>query len=405
MITINYHQKDILKKVSSVKNFGLYSFFRPISEQINGKVQLRDSSKKLIMIGSNNYLGLTDHPYVKEQAIRAIEKYGTGCTGSRFLNGNFEIHEYLEERIAKFVGKEKALVFSTGMQANLGALSCLVGKEDCIISDTENHASIIDGISLSKSKLLVYRSHQCPSGLEEILQKNRSKYKHMLLVTDGVFSMTGRVANLPLLVELCDKYQVQLYVDDAHGIGVVGKNGSGTANHLGVSDKVDFIMGTFSKSFASIGGFVAGDSDSIEYIKHVARSFMFSAAMSPAAAGTVLACLDLLENDPSILQNLNRNVIFMSKGLRDLGYYTYHSETPIIPILVGDDINALSAIKWLEGHGVFATAVLPPAVPRGEALIRTSYMATHSQEDLAECLSVFAEMRKHFNFPSTSPIQ
>lgn len=397
MITVNYKDKGILKKVSQAKRFGLYSFFRPIAHQSKGYVKLQNDSKRLVMLGSNNYLGLTEHPYVKEMAIRAIERYGTGCTGSRFLNGNYFIHEELEERLATFVGKERALIFSTGMQSNLGAISCLVGAEDAILSDKENHASIIDGINLSKSRLIIYRDIE---DLDAILEKNRQRFEHMLLVTDGVFSMTGRYANLPYLCDICERYKIQLYVDDAHGIGVMGDKGKGLAHFFGVNDRVDFVMGTFSKSFASVGGFVAGDSSSIEYLKHTARSFMFSAAVSPSAAGTVLACLDLLENDPSILDSLWKNVNFFANGLKKLGYNTCNSETPIIPLMIGDETKTLQMIRWLEENGIFATAVLPPAVPRGAALIRTSLMASHQKEDLAYCLEVLERMRKVFDLDS-----
>ncbi|RLA60970.1 MAG: 8-amino-7-oxononanoate synthase [Epsilonproteobacteria bacterium] len=376
----------------------IYPFFRAIEETDGTSVTV--AGKKQIMIGSNNYLGLTHHPEVKEAAKEAIDKYGTGCTGSRFLNGNLEIHEELEEKLAKYTGHEKALIFSTGMQANLGALFSICGPRSLMICDMENHASIIDATRLALGSTIKFK-HNDMESLEEVLKVNRDKYKRMVIVFDGVFSMTGKIFNLPGAVELAEKYGAMIYVDDAHGLGVLGPNGQGTMAHFGLSDRVHFNMGTFSKSFASIGGFVSGPEHAINYIKHTARSFMFSASMPPAAVATVSKCIDLvMREDSTIHKNLWENVDFMNKGFAEIGFYTYGSSTPIIPIYVGDDLKAMKATMFLEQKGIFCTPVVPPATPQGEALIRTSYMATHNKKELSLVLEAFAEAKKKFDIPS-----
>ncbi|MGZ3809345.1 MAG: serine palmitoyltransferase, partial [Bacteriovorax sp.] len=349
--------------------------------------------------GSNNYLGLTHHPHVKEAAIKAVEKYGTGCTGSRFLNGNLNIHEELDVKLAEYLGHESAIVFSTGMQANLGALSALCGPKDLMLFDSENHASIIDASRLALGTTFKFK-HNDMASLEELLESNVSRFNRVIIVADGVFSMTGDIMKLPEVVALAKKYGAYVYVDDAHGLGVMGPQGRGTMNHFELTREVDFNMGTFSKSFASIGGVISGSKDAIDYIRHSARSFMFSASMPPSAVATVSACIDVISKDESILKNLWENVAMMRNGFQELGFYTYGSQTPIIPIFIGDDMKALKMTKFLEAHGVFCTPVLPPAVPKGEALIRTSYMASHKKEDLATVLQVFAEAKKVFEIPS-----
>lgn len=393
-----FSDSKILERANLMRAHDLYPFFRAIEETEASTVTVK--GKKQIMIGSNNYLGLTHHPYVKEAAIKAIEKYGTGCTGSRFLNGNLNIHEELDEKLAAYLGHEKAIIFSTGMQANLGALSAICGPKDLMLFDSENHASIIDASRLSLGTTFKYK-HNDMSSLEELLESNVSRFNRVIIVADGVFSMTGDVLRLPEVVALAKKYGAYVYVDDAHGIGVMGPQGRGTMHHFDLAKEVDFNMGTFSKSFASIGGVISGSKEAIDYVRHSARSFMFSASMPPAAVATVSACIDVVTSDPSVLNNLWSNVEFMKKGFQELGFFTYGSQTPIIPLFIGDDMKALKMTKYLEANGVFATPVLPPAVPKGEALIRTSYMASHDRSDLTQVLEIFAEAKKVFDIPTS----
>lgn len=393
-----FSDSKIIERANLLRENDLYYFFRAIEETQASTVTVK--GQKQIMIGSNNYLGLTHHPYVKEAAIKAIEKYGTGCTGSRFLNGNLNIHEELDQKLAEYLGHEKAIVFSTGMQANLGALSAICGPKDLMLYDTENHASIIDASRLSLGTTFKFK-HNDMSSLEELLESNISRFNRVIIVADGVFSMTGDVLNLPEVVRLAKKYGAYVFVDDAHGLGVMGPQGRGTMAHFELTKDVDLNMGTFSKSFASIGGVISGSADAIDYIRHTARSFMFSASMPPAAVATVSACIDVVQKDDTILNNLWSNVEFMRKGFQEIGFHTYGSQTPIIPIFVGDDLKALKLTKWLESKGIFATPVLPPAVPKGESLIRTSYMASHDRNDLGIVLETFAEAKKLFDIPSS----
>lgn len=380
-------------EVKKIQGAGLYCFFRPIEETSGGNVVTH--GKKRVMIGSNNYLGLTHHPRVMEAAKRAIEKFGTGFTGSRFLNGNSVLHEELEERLARFVGKESALVFATGFASNQGALSSLVGRNDVIFSDQENHASIIEGTRSAAGDTIKFR-HNDMEDLERALKEHRGKYEGAMIVADGVFSMSGDILNLPMVVELGKKYNARVYVDDAHALGVLGPKGQGTEWHFDMPGSADMVMGTFSKSFASIGGYLAGEKDVIEYVKHKARHFMFTAALPPAAAATVLECLRIVNEEPQHLANLQRNAKKMSTELNRMGYYTLGSTTPIIPLLIGDDVTALAFTQKLYENGVFATPVLRPAVPEGCALIRTSYMATHTDADLDYVLSVLEKLGKQF---------
>lgn len=392
-----FSDSKIIERANLMRDNDLYPFFRAIEDTQASTVTVK--GQKQIMIGSNNYLGLTHHPSVQEAAIKAVEKYGTGCTGSRFLNGNLDLHEMLDVKLAEYLGHEKAIVFSTGMQANLGALSALCGPKDLMLFDSENHASIIDASRLSLGTTFKYK-HNDMTSLEELLESNVQRFNRVIIVADGVFSMTGDVMKLPEVVALAKKYGAYVYVDDAHGLGVMGPEGRGTMHHFGLAQEVDFNMGTFSKSFASIGGVISGSKDAIDYVRHTARSFMFSASMPPAAVATVSACIDVVTTDASVLKNLWSNVAFMKKGFAELGFFTYGSNTPIIPIFIGDDIKALKMTKFLESRGVFCTPVLPPAVPKGEALIRTSYMASHDQADLAVVLEVFAEAKKIFEIPN-----
>ncbi len=388
----------LVQKANLLRANDLYPFFRSIGDSEGTVVKV--DGKDQIMIGSNNYLGLTHHPHVIEAAKKAIDQFGTGCTGSRFLNGNLTIHEELEERLAKYLGHEKALVFSTGMQTNLGSISAISGPKDCLIYDTENHASLIDASRLSLGATFKYK-HNNMESLEQTLEENVSRFKNVWVVLDGVFSMTGEVAKLPQVVDLCEKYGAHIYVDDAHGIGVMGHKGRGTMDYFDVTEKVDLNMGTFSKSFASIGGVVSGSADLIEYIRLNARSFMFSASMPPSAVATVSACLDVIEKDDTLHERLWRNVDMMRKGFSEIGFFTYESATPIIPIFIGDEMKALQVTNYLKENGVFATPVLPPAVPKGEALIRTSYMASHSSEELTKVLEVLAKAKKEFDIPGS----
>ncbi len=372
---------------------GLYPFFKPI-EASSGSSVVTHGTKR-VMIGSNNYLGLTHHPRVMAAAKRAIDQFGTGCTGSRFLNGNLVSHEQLEADLAKFLGKEACLVFATGFLANQGALSCLIARNDAIFSDRENHASIVEGTRLAIGDTVRF-PHNDMVALDRILTEKRAQYDGVLIVADGVFSMSGEIVDLPGLVKIASKHNCKLYIDDAHSLGVLGEQGRGTGAHFGLADEVDLVMGTFSKSFASIGGFVAGDADTIHYIKHKARPFMFSAAMPPAAVATVQECLNVVQEEPEIFDRLWKNARKMKRELSGMGYDTMGSQTPIIPVLIGDDMKAFTFTRALYEHGVFATPVVRPAVPEGMQLIRTSYMATHTDEDLDYVLDVFKKLGKQF---------
>ena len=372
---------------------GVYPFFRPIEATSGSRVVTH--GRRRVMIGSNNYLGLTHNPRVQDAAKRAIDHYGTGCTGSRFLNGNLAAHEELEERLAKFLGKEACLVFATGFLTNAGVLSCLIGRSDVIYSDRENHASILEGTRLAMGDTVKFK-HNDMEDLERVLRNTRSKYAGALIVADGVFSMSGDILNLPAVAELAKRYNCRLYIDDAHALGVLGPKGQGTEHHFGMVGAADLVMGTFSKSFASLGGYVAGSAEVIHYIKHKARTFMFSAAMPPAAVGTVLECLRIAETEPEHLMNLRRNAAKMQRELTAMGFNILGSTTPIVPLLIGDDMAAFAFTQRLYEHGVFATPVVSPAVPEGCALIRTSYMATHTDEDLDYALDVLQKLGREF---------
>ena len=370
---------------------GIYPYFKAIQSGAGSEVII--DGRKMIMIGSNNYLGLTNHPKVKEAAIKAIERYGTGCTGSRFLNGTLDIHEELEDRLAAFVQMEAALVFSTGFQTNLGAISTLVGKDDLILTDRSDHASIVDGCRLAFGKTIKYK-HNDMKDLERVLEAIKNKDSGKIIVTDGVFSMEGDIVNLPDLVELAKKYNTKVYVDDAHSIGVLGDHGRGTADHFGLTEKVDLIMGTFSKSFASIGGFIAGNETVIQYIKHHSRPFIFSASMPPSAVATVLTCLDIMESDTERTEQLWKNTKKIKEGYDSMGFNTGLSQTPIIPIMIGEDEDCFYFWKQLFENGIFANTAISPAVPPHEAIIRTSYMATHTEDQLDKVLEIFQKVGK-----------
>jgi 8-amino-7-oxononanoate synthase len=357
---------------------GIYPYFRAIESEQDTVVII--NGKKVLMFGSNSYLGLTNHPKVKEAAIAAIKKYGTGCAGSRFLNGTLDIHIKLEEKLAKLVKKDGALCYSTGFQVNLGVVSLLAGRNDYLLLDELDHASIIEGSRLSFSKVLKF-AHNDMDALESKLKlchKDRIK----LIVVDGVFSMEGDIIKLPELVRLAEKYGASVMVDDAHSLGVLGEHGSGTASHFGLTDKVDLIMGTFSKSFASLGGFIAADKEVINFIKHNSRSLIFSASMTPASAATVLASIEIMETEPERIKHLWDMTALALNGFKAAGFDTGKSETPIIPLFIRDDIKALQLTQMLLADGIFVNPVVSPAVPKEDCLIRYSLMATHTKEQV-----------------------
>lgn len=369
---------------------GFYPYFHVIESGQDPEVIVE--GRKMIMVGSNNYLGLTSHPKLKEAAKQATEKFGVGCVGSRFLNGTLSLHIELEERLAKFMRKEAVLVFTTGMQTNLGAISALVGKTDTVITDKYDHASIIDGCRLSYGTMKRF-VHNDMAHLERVL-KSADHGGGVLIAVDGVFSMEGDICNLPEVVKLARKYGARVLVDDAHGIGVLGARGAGVAEYFGLEDEVDVIVGTFSKSFACVGGFVAASEPVIHYIKHFARSMIFSASLPPANVAAVLAALDIIENEPERRARLLEVSEKMRAGLRSLGYDTGSSTTPIIPVIVGADLTARALWRKLFDRGIFTTPVMTPAVPENRALIRVSCMATLTDEHIARVLGAFEEAGK-----------
>ena len=368
---------------------GFYPYFRVVESEQNPEVIVE--GKKMIMLGSNNYLGLTSHPKVKEAAIEAVKKYGSGCAGSRFLNGTLDIHVQLEEKLAKFFRKENALTFSTGYQTNLGIISSIAGKDDVVVIDKLDHASIIDACRLSYADVKKFK-HNDMKSLEFILSECGDRGK--LVVIDGVYSMEGDIAPLPEIVKVCKKYGARIMVDDAHGVGVLGKTGRGTAEHFGLEKDVDIIMGTYSKSMASIGGFVAASEDVIHYIKHTSRPLIFSASPPPASVASVIAALDVIDREPERRERLWHNTNKMMKAFKKMGYDTGTSETPIIPLLMGEMERAFMMWKILSDEGVFVNPVAPPATPPGRCLIRTSYMATHTDEQLDRVLVIMEQAGK-----------
>ncbi len=364
------------------KAAGLYPYFREIESDQDTEVTI--SGKKVLMFGSNAYLGLTNHPKVKEAAINAIKKYGTGMAGSRFLNGTLDIHVELEKKLAQFVGKKDAIVYSTGFQVNLGVVSCVTGREDYIIWDELDHASIIEGHRLSFSTKLKFK-HNDMYSLEKQLKKcDPDKVK--LIVVDGVFSMEGDIANLPEIVRLSKKYNANIMVDEAHGLGVLGKHGRGTCDHFGVTDHVDLIMGTFSKSLASIGGFIAADENIINYLRHNSRSYIFSASNTPSATAAASAALDIMIAEPERIEHLWKLTDYALEGFRNMGCEIGHTSTPIIPLYVRDNDKTFLLTKMLFDEGIFVNPVVSPAVAPSDTLIRFSLMATHTFEQLDKAL-------------------
>lgn len=381
---------------------GIYPYFRALSDS-EGTTAIFEG-KEVVMIGSNNYLGLTTDPRVRQAAIDAVNRYGTSVTGSRFLNGTLELHLELDRRLARFVGKEAALVFSTGYQTNLGTISAIVGKGDYVIIDKDAHACIVDGCMLSRGEMKRFR-HNDLAGLEAILAKLPPE-AGKLVVVDGVYSMGGDIAPLPQIVEICKRHGARILVDDAHGIGVTGQ-GRGTAAHFGLTDEVDLIMGTFSKSFAGIGGFIAGDANVIHYIQHHARSLIFSAALPAPNAAAVHTALTIIETEPERVQRLWENAGYMRENLKALGYDVGSSNTPIIPILIRDEIRTALAWRALIEEGAYTNPVIPPAVPPNNSLLRTSYMATHTKEHLDRALEAFkivGDRLDLFNIPQQEEV-
>lgn len=371
------------------RDSGYYPYFRVINSESDSKVCV--DGRELIMLGSNNYLGLTTHPHVRERAAEALAKYGTSCTGSRLLNGNLDIHEELEQRLATFVGKESCLVFSTGFGANIGTISAVVGRHDTVVIDKDDHASIYDGCKLSYGKVERF-DHNDVAALRGALERADLTHGGALVVVDGVFSMEGDIAPLPEMLPILKEYGARLMVDDAHASGVLGPQGNGTAAHFGVTEDVDLIMGTFSKSFASLGGFIAGDALLIDYIKHNSRPFIFSAAMAPPSVGACLGALDVMESEPQHRERLWEVVHQMQAGYRELGFDTGTSETPVIPIILGDEMLVFEFWRRLLEAGIFVNPVRPPAVPANRALLRTSYMATHTDAQMEYVLEQFGRI-------------
>ena len=382
---------DIVKEA---KAQDIYPYFHCLNSGQDIVVNME--GHRVIMIGSNNYLGLTSHPEVKEAGIKAIEKYGTGCSGSRFLNGTLDLHKQLEKDLAEFLHKEDCMTFSTGFQSNLGIISAIAGRNDYIICDKENHASIYDGCRLSYAKMLRYE-HNDMADLERQLQAV-PKDKGILIVTDGVFSMGGDICKLPEIVELKKKYGARLMVDDAHGLGVIGKGGRGTGEYFDLEEEVDIIMGTFSKSLASLGGYMAAKASVIEYVRHTSRPFIFSASITPASVACAIKSLEILKKEPERVQNLQNIANFMREELRKNGVpikENGNSVTPIIPIDTYGDYRTFYACKVLFEKGVYVNPTISPAVPVGEAIIRTSYTATHTKELMTEAASIIGDVFKN----------
>jgi 8-amino-7-oxononanoate synthase len=380
-------------RVSDAREAGYYLMYREIESPQDPVVTM--NGQKVVMLGSMNYLGLTSHPKVKEAAIRATEKYGTGCAGSRLLNGTLDIHVQLEERLARYMNREAALVFSTGYGVNVGVLSCLLGRSDVAVLDSMDHASILDGVRLSFAKQLKFR-HNEPGDLEKKLgQIDPDKGK--LIAVEGVYSMEGDVAPLPEIVQHKKKYGARLFVDEAHSLGVFGANGRGVAEHFGVEDEVDLVMGTFSKSLATVGGFIVGTHEVIDFIKHSARAQIFTAAIPPSAVAAVGAALDIIETEPERREQLWENTEYMRGELEGLGFETCGSQSPIISLLVGEDGPTLHMAKRLQEEGIFVNPVMTPAVPVGHSMIRTSYMATHTREQLDQALGALAKVGRELS--------
>ncbi len=390
---------DLFKKcyeytrADEVKAAGFYPYFRAIEEN-EGPVVFIEGKKK-IMAGSNNYLGLTSHPRVKEAAIKAIEKYGTGCSGSRYLTGTLDLHVELEEKLAKFFGKESALLFSTGYQTAQGIIPTLVNRGEVVISDRDNHACIMAGNMMARgasAELLRYR-HMDLDDLERVFNK-LSKDQPKLLVSDGVFSTGGEIVDLPKLVKLAKDNNARLLIDDAHSVGVIGKGGRGTASEFSLEDEVDMTMGTFSKTFASLGGFVVGEAKVLNYIKHHSAALIFSASPTPSSVAAALAALEILEEEPERVDRLISNTDYIRDGLDDAGFNIIKGKTAIVPVIVGDDLLSFKMWRMLFDAGIFVNVFISPGVPQGRQMMRTSYMATHEKEHLDFIIDTFTSVGK-----------
>lgn len=385
---------DIFNKIAKkqmyevVQEKGVYPYFHKL---LSGQdVVVNMEGRRTIMLGSNNYLALTNHPKVIKAGVEALEKYGSGCSGSRFLNGTLDLHIQLEENLAEFLNKEKVMTFSTGFQSNLGIISAIVGRNDYVICDKENHASIYDGCKLSYGKMLRYNH----SDMEDLERKLQSVPKECgtLIVTDGVFSMSGDICKLPEIVELAKKYEARVMVDDAHGLGVIGKGGRGTASYFDLEDEVDIYMGTFSKSLASLGGYMASSKDVVEYVKHTSRPYIFSASMTPASVACALSALEILKAEPERVDRLNEISSYMRKKLKEKGVNIIESKTPIIPIYTYEDYKTFLACKLLLERGVYVNPVVSPATPVGQSLLRTSYTANHTKDLIDEASDKIKEV-------------
>jgi 8-amino-7-oxononanoate synthase len=395
-----FHKAETFTQAKEAIEMGIYPYFRALSDS-EGTTAVFEG-KEVVMIGSNNYLGLTTDPRVRQAAMEALERYGTSVTGSRFLNGTLELHLELDRRLAKFVGKEAALVFPTGYQTNVGTISAMIGKGDYVIIDKDAHACIVDGCLMSRGEMKRFRHNDIDS-LEAALSKLPADAGKLVIV-DGVYSMGGDLAPLPTIIEICKRYGARVMVDDAHGIGVTGQ-GHGTAAHFGLTDDVDLIMGTFSKSFASIGGFIAGSASVIHYIQHHARSLIFSAALPAPNVAAVLKALDIMETEPERIERLWDNAGYMRENLKALGYDTSHSNTPIVPVMIRDEIRTVLAWKALIDAGVYTNPVVPPGVPPNNSLLRTSYMATHTREHLDRALEAFKVVGERLDLFAPTPVE
>ena len=383
-----FYKTELKQNYDVAKEKGLYPYFHALSTGQDTQVVME--GKDTIMLGSNNYLGLTSNKQVISAGVEALKKYGTGCSGSRFLNGTLDIHIALEKELAEFLHKESVMTFSTGFQSNLGIISAICGRNDVVLCDKENHASIYDAIKLSYARMLRY-NHSDMQDLEEKL-KTIPKENGILIVTDGVFSMSGEICKLPEIVKLAKKYGARVMVDDAHGLGVLGEHGRGTAEHFGLEDDVDIIMGTFSKSLASLGGYMASTKRVVDYVKHNSRPYIFSASITPCSVATARESLKILRENPSIVKSLQEVATYMRNGLKKLNVKIIDSQTPIIPIYVYDDEKAFMACKLLLERGVYVNPVVSPATPVGQALLRTSYTATHTHEQMDKAMKAIREV-------------
>ena len=380
-------------RADEVKALGVYPYFRAIEANEGPVVQIE--GKRVIMAGSNNYLGLTSHPHVVEAAIKAVEKYGTGCSGSRYLTGTLDLHEELEARLAKFFNREAVLLFSTGYQTAQGIIPTLVGRNEYVISDKDNHACIVAGTMISKGALgnLVRYRHNNMDDLEKVISKI-PKDAPKLIVSDGVFSTGGEIVDLPRMNEIAKANNARIMIDDAHAVGVIGKGGRGTASEFDLDNEIDLSMGTFSKTFSSLGGYVAGPERVINFIKHFSPALIFSASPTPASVASAIAALDILEREPDRVQRLLDNAAYMRKGLKDKGFNVIDGRTGIVPVIVGNDEIAFKMWRLLYDGGVFVNVFISPGVPEGRQMMRTSYMATHEKEHLDEIIRIFEETGK-----------